>query len=48
MNKNKIILELNKKNDSEKSPFLEAFDKRNIDMVKLLMNYANKIILFWN
>jgi ankyrin repeat protein len=41
-NKNKIILNLNEKNENGWYPLLRATDKNNIEMVQLLIDYANK------
>ena len=48
--KNKIILELNEKNEDGSYPLLKAINNNNIEIVQLLIDYAteNKIILELN
>jgi len=42
VNKNNLILEINKKNKNGKHPLLSATRTNNIEITKLLIEYANK------
>jgi len=47
-NENKIVLNINEKNDSGDNPLINAtYNNNNFEMVQLLIENANKIILFW-